>query len=252
MAMTSAAEAATADVPLSAAELAALNSSVLAKMRGRSDARTAPKPNGSHQPLGLRPVAGDDGAPREARSDPLAFTYTGKDGVEYKDETIALIVAGNEAVVDLIENMRRFFELKIVKLEAQLAKIAGENEALKLIVEHARSSSRGEAGAPGPRGVSGRDGLQGPPGPAGPTGRGSRGQPGDKIVSWRLAPDEFLAFPISETGKELPALNLMPFFTEYNSVTEDSEIELATEQASVQREALRLEVARVNAGLPAR
>ena len=76
--------------------------------------------------------------------------------------------------------------------------------------------------------------------------------PATRIVSWRLAPDEFLAFPIAETGKELPPLNLMPFFTEYNSATEASEVELASEQVGLQRARVELETARVNAGLPAR
>lgn len=69
-------------------------------------------------------------------------------------------------------------------------------------------------------------------------------------MSWRLAPDEFLAFPICETGKELPALNLYPFFAAFADQTEASEVELATEQTALRRAELEVQSERFRNGVP--
>ena len=262
--MTTATEAETA--PLTASEIAALNTAVLVKMRDRvpPGARAAPpKPpaegrahrNGSRRPLGLRPVAGDEpeagtGRP-EASASPARMEPP--PAGENEDELTALLNDIVGWVRDLQTDVQRKFDETRAQFETKIDKLQNENTALRLILENLRIRERGERGIDGDRGPPGRDGQQGPIGPVGQTGaRGSRGQPGDRIVSWRLAPDEFLAFPISETGKELPPLNLMPFFAEYNVATEASDVDLATEQASAQRARLELETARVNAGLPAR
>jgi hypothetical protein len=55
-----------------------------------------------------------------------------------------------------------------------------------------------------------------------------------------------------EQGKELPPLNLMPFFAVYNTQTEASEVDLATEVAAAERARLELEIVRVQKGLPPR
>jgi hypothetical protein len=69
-------------------------------------------------------------------------------------------------------------ELALSKVQTQLATVAGENEALKLIVEHARSSQRGEAGAQGLGGAPGRDGPPGPRGERGAKGERGKAAPG--------------------------------------------------------------------------
>jgi hypothetical protein len=163
-------------------------------------------------------------------------------------ETLAAAFA--EALDDVKKEIAATYEVEIAKLKAELAEVKAKSNETSFIVQRLQID---RTGPPGPQGLMGRDGKDGPVGPVGPPGvRGNRGQPGDKIVSWRLAPDEFLAFPITETGKELPPLNLMPFFVEYNSVTEGSEVELATEQMALDRADLELRAARVKQGLPER
>lgn len=229
----------TGRAPATEAEINRLNRDLAKKLA----ARAAPQPvdRRRRKPLGLAPDLGvvePEAAVASASPTPPAGGN--------EDELTALL---NE-IVEWVGNLQSSAQSKFNEMRAEIAKVAAENETLKVLVEHARAASRGEPGVCGPRGAPGQ---QGPIGPVGQTGaRGSRGQPGDRIVSWRLAPDEFLAFPIAETGKELPPLNLMPFFTEYNSATEASEVELASEQVGLQRARVELETARVNAGLPAR
>jgi hypothetical protein len=58
---------------------------------------------------------------------------------------------------EIFGKLAKFEKLKLAlsKVQTQLAQVAGENEALKLIVEHARAASRGEPGVSGPRGTPG-------------------------------------------------------------------------------------------------
>lgn len=190
------------------------------------------------KPLGLRPVS--DAADPGASPGP-------------QDPLLALISEGHAALFDAVEQLQEQVQQKIASLETQLGAMKNENTSLRLILENLRITQRGERGIDGDRGPPGRDGQQGPIGPVGQTGaRGSRGQPGDRIVAWRLSPEEFLAYPIAETGKELPPLNLMPFFTEYNTATEASEVDLATAALGVQRADLELRTERTRQGLAER
>jgi Collagen triple helix repeat (20 copies) len=253
--VSAATEAETVDRPATEAEIVALNAAIRVKMA----ARAAPQPvdRQRRRPLGLAPGLGvvepeASARPRPtpsaapARMDPPAAGGN-------EDELTALLNEIIEWVGGLQSDAQRKFDEIRAQFETKIAALQNENNALRLILENLRITQRGERGIDGDRGPPGRDGLQGPIGPVGQTGaRGSRGQPGDRIVSWRLAPDEFLAFPIAETGKELPPLNLMPFFTEYDSATEADEVALATEQASAQRARLELETERVRQGLSAR
>ena len=149
------------------------------------------------------------------------------------------MVESNELLLGLLESSRKHFELKIVKLEAQLNKIAGENEALKLIVEHARSASRGEPGVPGPRGVGGRDGVQGATGPQGPPG--PRGAPAPAIAAWEIDDSAFTAYPLLSNGRKGPGLHLRGMFEVYNeqvdaSVAAEQTDAAAASHAEIERE----------------
>ena len=267
--VTSATAAEIADRP-SEAEIDRLNADLAAKLRDRVPlaARAAPKPpaearpprNGARKPLGLHPIDGaEPEADRALAVDPslhplVAEALAGmsaalrgagatiEDTFQTLDIAMKISFDGDDNLYELIKDLRS----QVAELKLAHGKLVNENTALRLILENLRIRERGERGIDGDRGPPGRDGLQGAIGPVGQTGaRGSRGQPGDRIVSWRLAPAEFLAFPIAETGKELPPLNLMPFFAEYNVATEASDVDLATEQASAQRARLELETARV-------
>jgi hypothetical protein len=131
------------------------------------------------------------------------------------------------------------------ELRGQLAEAVAKTNATDFVVQRLRLDHKGDQG---PQGLMGRDGAQGPPGPKGESVRGPRGQPGDRIVGWRLSPDEFLAYPITEQGKELPALNLMPFFTAYHEQSEASELDLEAAQSEERKAALQLEIARAQHG----
>jgi hypothetical protein len=123
--------------------------------------------------------------------------------------------------------------LALSEQKAALAETTAKGNETSFIVARLRLDHKGD---PGPQGLIGRDGAPGPRGEKGDAGpRGSRGQPGDRIVAWRLAPEEFRAYPITETGKELPPLNLMPFFAAYDAETEQTEAEIAVERLSLER-----------------
>jgi hypothetical protein len=249
----------TARASATEAEIVRLNADLARQLHDRVplDAR-ARSPR--RRPLGLAPGLGvvelEAGAASRT-SRPAASASPARTGPPAaggnEDELTALLNEIIEWVGGLQSDAQRKFDEIRAQFETKIMALQNENTALRLILENLRITQRGERGIDGDRGPPGRDGLQGPIGPVGQTGpRGSRGQPGDRIVSWRLAPDEFLAFPIAETGKELPPLNLMPFFTEYDSATEADEVALATEQASAQRARLELETERVRQGLSAR
>ena len=207
----------TADAPLTAAELAALNAGIARQLHDRASlaARVEPDealpPARRRKPLGLRPAA-DDAVASEARPPADEDRFAG-----YDDPAIGLVVESNELLIDLVKDVRRDFELKVARLEAQLNKIAGENEALKLIVEHARSASRGEPGVPGPRGVGGRDGQTGPPGPRGE--RGERGQAAPAVIEWRPDPEAFTIQAILADGSVGPMIALRSLFESYHAAT---------------------------------
>jgi hypothetical protein len=100
---------------------------------------------------------------------------------EFEDPTVALIVETNEMVVGLVEAQRQSFELKISRLETQIATLTGAVETLK-----AKSS-------------------RWPRGPAGP-----KGEAAARIVSWKVNSFSFSVTPIMSDGSAGGELELKP------------------------------------------
>ena len=247
---------ATADPQREADLKAATAGGVIRKVRG-VDEPAAEAPKRTRRPLGLRPVAGDEtlgGASAVSPPPPddekalMAWLGKGNPATQnYVEHAINLLLNGVvEPAADKLNELRG----QVSDLKAELIEARHEVRELRLIQESLRISTRGESGRDGARGVPGRDGVQGPVGAKGE--RGPRGQPGDRIVSWRLEPEEYRVFPITETGKELPALNLYSLFEAFNRATEATEAELAIEEVAHSRAGLELETERVRRGLPAR
>ena len=234
----------TADALLTAAELAKLNAGIARQLHDRASlaARVEPDealpPARRRKPLGLRPAA-DDAVASEARPPADEDRFAG-----YDDPAIGLVVESNELLIDLVKDVRRDFELKVARLEAQLNKIAGENEALKLIVEHARAATRGEPGVPGPRGVGGRDGQQGATGPQGPPG--PRGAAAAKITAWTINSDEFSMTPVTSDGSNGATLYLRELFEAYHNAVSYLEDADLVEAARESRQAAEAEAERAH------
>jgi hypothetical protein len=163
------------------------------------------------------------------------------------DALVEELVLPMQGVIKDLRRENQTLKLALADLKGQLAETTAKSSETSFVVARLRLDHKGDTG---PQGLMGRDGDRGPPGSKGD--RGPRGQPGDRIVSWRLSPETFQAYPITEQGKELPALNLMPFFATYNEQTEASEVDLAAEQEGFARDRLQLEIERVRRGLPAR
>jgi hypothetical protein len=143
----------------------------------------------------------------------------------------------------LVEIWAEFDRLKLAlsKAQTQLATVAGENEALKLIVEHARASQRGEIGAQGLRGAPGRDG---PPGPRGERGaKGERGKAAPVVVAWMPRAERFEVAPVYESGQQGPPIALLSLFQAYDAAVSELEDRDLSEAAQASREIVEREVA---------
>lgn len=204
----------TADAPLTAAELAALNAGIARQLHDRASlaARVEPDealpPARRRKPLGLRPAA--DAPAAEARP-PASEDH-------FADPAINLIVEANELTLGLIETMRAHFAGKLAGLENTIGALKNENQALRLILENLRITQRGERGLDGdrgPPGAAGRDGLQGQIGPRGEPGE--RGRPAAKITAWTIADDEFTATPVMSDGGAGATLYLRGLFESYHN-----------------------------------
>jgi hypothetical protein len=117
--------------------------------RTKNDAaisRAAPLPPDRprrRKPLGLAPVPdGNDDNGLESDAGPA-------DEDRFENPAIELTVRSNELLVDLVMRTQDHFKLEIAKLEVRLGQLVHENEALKVIVEHARAARRGETGRSG-------------------------------------------------------------------------------------------------------
>jgi hypothetical protein len=139
---------------------------------------------------------------------PLAIAFDDCDGLfaqikKLKADAADLKAAHREEVAEL--------KLALVEMKCAL----GEMRAIQ---EHARASSRGEAGPVGPRGIPG------PPGPRGERGKqGERGAPAREIAAYEPRIEQFQLVPIHTTGERGVPLSLRPFFDAYNAATESSE-----------------------------
>lgn len=248
MVMTSATEA----YPLSDAERK--DRAALLKRLGVNSApaiaEVIPINHPARRPLGLKPVL-DDVSDPEARGDPHKPwppsdpavgepIYTDRQGHGYHDPVAALVTETNELILGLIEDTRGHFAFKLAEMRAQLAKVEGECEAQRLIIEHLRTQSRGETGRDGSRGAPGRDGvgLAGPQGPPGP-----KGEPGSKIVAWEIDDSAFVAYPLLSTGDRGAGLHLRGMFEVYNEQVNDTDAAAETDAAARSREIARRELA---------
>ena len=135
-------------------------------------------------------------------------------------------------------------ELALSKVQTQLATVAGENEALKLIVEHARASQRGEAGAQGLRGAPGRDGPRGERGNRGAEGR--PGAPAPAIAAWEVRPERFEVVPRYSNGEAGPPICLLPLFQSYDAAVSEIEDRDLAEAAAASREVIERETERAH------
>jgi hypothetical protein len=186
--------------------------------------------------------------------------FEGTAGGQYRDPLLRTVIGLQEPIVEAFDDLaakvselsseNKMLRVAIAELKSVLAETTAKSNESAFILQKLRELNKGDVGPPGIMGPPGITGAAGRIGPVWP--RGTRGQPGDRIVNWRLSPEEYLAFAITETGKELPPLNLLPFFATYNTQTEASEVDLAAEQVAESRAALELETVRVLRGLPAR
>jgi len=243
-------EAETVDRALSPAEVDALNRDLARRLAARapSDARAAPKP-------AEKPAA----APRASSSPAPDWSWLPADSAahQYKDPTLKMIVA-------MLEPLQEAHNDAIEAIGALQAENAGLRTALaELRAEHAETKGKlGEAshkldrltithkGDPGERGPVGADGREGRPGAQGP--RGNRGQKGFTVAAWEIDVEGYRAIPQFDDGSAGPAICLLGLFQQFQHDTEASDVDLATEQAALQRAALELQVERTKRGLPAR
>jgi hypothetical protein len=173
------------------------------------------------------------------------------------DVTVRNVLACAERMNDALKADMDALRLDNERLRTALAELAvkiGETKNTADLAHHIASGiHETHRGPPGPQGLMGRDGAAGERGYMGQAGpRGPRGQPGDRLVNWRLDPAAYEAYPISETGREMPPLNLYPFFAQFVGDTDDDAVELAVEQEQTMRARIELEAERVRHGLPAR
>jgi hypothetical protein len=192
-------------------------------------------------PLPPKPAAAPAPEPVDEESNVVDLSmFRGTAGEGIQDPFIALVMSllgpAQDAIVDLQTEVAQL-RLANAELKAQLAEVRSKADTTDFVVQRLQID---RTGPPGPQGMMGRDGAVGIQGPQG--ARGPRGQPGDRIVSWRLSPEEFLAYPITEQGKELPPLNLMPFFMQYNEESGDQETALATAQTELQQTRLEHDI----------
>jgi hypothetical protein len=164
-------------------------------------------------------------------------------GSEAANENFGKIVAEIDDLCAEVASLK----LADAELKSALAETRAKADTSDFVLQRLRLENQGDAG---PEGKMGRDGAAGPRGERGETGpKGARGQMGDRLVNWRLSPEEFLAFPVNEQGKELPPLNLHPFFAEFEAQTAETDSELATAAAEERRAGIELEIARITHGV---
>jgi hypothetical protein len=169
---------------------------------------------------------------------------------EYENPVVGLVAESGALLVQLIEDQRRHFESKIAGLGNTIGALQNENKSLRLILENLRVTQRGERGIDGDRGPPGRDGRDGAQGPPGP--KGSRGQRGFETTGWLINEAEYCITPLYYDNSQGPTLNLRGLFEQFQRDTEADDVDLATEQAALQRASVELETERVRRGLPAK
>ena len=71
-------------------------------------------------------------------------------------------------------------------------------------------------------------------------------------MGWKIDLEGCRATPEFFDNSSGPALNLYPFFEQFNRDTEGNDVALAAEQAALSRAELELKTERVRRGLPAK
>jgi hypothetical protein len=193
----------------------------------------------------------------EGASAALFDVEPSSEAARYRDPYIRLIVAMHEGLVEALNDIgaaigklrseNAGLKLELAQLKGALAETTRKADTTDFVLQRLRLENKGDPGPPGPMGRDGRDGCQGPPGP-----KGSRGQRGYEISGWKIDPEGYRATPEFYDNSSGPALNLYPFFEQFNRDTEGDDVALATERAALSRASVELETERVRRRLPAR
>jgi hypothetical protein len=255
----------TADAPLTAAEIAALNTDVARRLRDRdrvSAARVAARPNGasrngSRRPLGLRPVGAEDLA---SERDLSAYGEPDLDrgpiinleeySQEFRDAaaTVGMAYFCLNTAASLTESLSQKVKARIGEVRSEVARIELENAQLRASVAELKAkvgeltfvSERLRIEARGPAGERRPMGRDGPPGPRGERGsQGERGQAAPVVIEWRPDPEAFTIQAILSDGSAGPMIALRSLFESYHSATswiEDADIVQAAHEARVENE----------------
>jgi hypothetical protein len=118
------------------------------------------------------------------------------------DERQFILDVANEFIAKNLEQR----DALIRSLEITIAELKGE---IKRLTEN----QRGPAGPRGERGLRGLAGRQGPKGKAGSDAKAPR------IRTWWIQPEKFCAVPVLSDGSHGPALDIRPFFLEFQKQT---------------------------------
>ena len=246
----------TATAPLTAGEIAKLNTDIVRRLKLRDrgpSAEMAPQPAaGARKPLGLRIV--DDGAPHETSADrPAAPSASPAPADSSSGEpTLMDVMVTLTEFAQIVGEQQTRVQAKFDEIRAQfenkVAALKNENQSLRLILENLRITQRGERGNDGDRGPPGQDGRDGSVGPPGP--KGSRGQRGFETTGWLINEAEYCITPLFYDNSQGPTLNLRGLFEQFNRDTEADDVAFATEQAGLSRARIELEVERTRLGLP--
>jgi hypothetical protein len=121
--------------------------------------------------------------------------FVDSSGTEYRDALGAGLAEIGEIFTQALTEQGQHFALKLSKIETEIAKLAGENTALKLALEHVQRE-------PGPKGVRGLKGERGEP-----------GREAARIVSWVVDEQAFSAVPVMSDLSQGAPLSLRGLLT---------------------------------------
>ena len=230
----------TAEAPLTAAELAALNADLAVRMRDRVPAA------GARKPLGLRP-ASDDLAEARPPAGSLAFATNYPSAAANLSEAaraspatmgdvfeaLDCATAINLDLAGALKAQIARLEMDAARLTAKLAEAQAKLNELAFVSERLRIENRGP---PGVKGERGRDGRDGPPGPRGEKGdQGERGKPVPTVATWEPDPEAFSITPRYSNGSTGVPVSLLALFQAYHNAVSHLEDADLVEAARVSR-----------------
>ena len=242
------------------AEIAALNASVVAKMRARALGASVPIPsaaraprNGERRPLGLAPIGDADDKPAAAPAFVSGVPST-LSGVS--EATLAAaarmkdVFEAVDAAVAVSFDLAGGFKAKIAEARSEIARLAVENAQLRsglaevraklgelsFVQERLQIERRGPPGHAGPRGA---DGQVGPRGERGE--RGERGQAAPVVQAWEVRPEDFTIIPRLADGSTGVPICLLALFQAFHDATSWAEDVAIDEAAHESRQAAEAE-----------